>query len=245
MSDAAITAEDLAFAYDGNLVLEGVAFDIAVGEFITIVGPNGGGKTTLVKLILGLLRPKRGQVRIFGKSPGEVRSRIGYMPQHARLDPLFPASVLDVALMGRLGNGTRFGPVRPADRQAALQALADVGLDDLATRSFSSLSGGQVRRLLIARALACQPEILILDEPTANLDPRAEQELYTILRGIGERMTILLASHDLAYVTKYSGRVLCVNRKVHVHPTAELDAGVLDDIYGREMRMVRHDRHEN
>lgn len=245
MSAPIIVVENLTFSYDGTLVLESVGFEIESGEFVTVVGPNGGGKTTLIRLLLGLLRPATGKVRLFGKQPEQVRSRIGYMPQYAHLDPLFPASVLDVTLMGRLGNGFGFGRAKHADRDAAMQALSDVGLTDLVNRPFASLSGGQRRRLLIARALACQPELLILDEPTANLDPRVEQELYAILSKLSQRMTILLASHDLAYVTKHSDKVLCVNHKVAIHPTSDIDATVLGDVYGGEMRMVRHDRHEH
>lgn len=245
MAEPVIKVENLSFSYDGRLVLDGADFQIEDGEFVTIVGPNGGGKTTLIRLLLGLLRPNRGKVHLFGNPPDQVRSRIGYMPQYAQLDRLFPASVLDVALMGRLGNGFSFGPVRRADRDAACQALTDVGLGDLANRPFAALSGGQQRRLLIARALAGHPEILILDEPTANLDPKVEGELYGILQKLSARMTILLASHDVAYVTKYSAKVLCVNHTVAIHPTSEIDANVLGDVYGGEMRMVRHDRHEH
>jgi len=239
-----IQFENLSFSYDGAVALEDVNLAINEREFACIVGPNGGGKTTLVKLTLGLLRPKRGTVRVFGKAPEDVRSRIGYMSQHVQLDMKFPVSVQDVVLMGRLGNGRTFGPYRRADRVAGEKALKDVGLEDMRDRPFSALSGGQRRRLLIARAIACNPEILILDEPTANLDPMVEQELYQVLDELNKRMTVVVVSHDMAFVSRFVQKVICVKQKVHVHPTCEVEGAMFSEIFGTDIRMIRHDRQE-
>ena len=238
-----IAFENLSFSYDGSAVLENVTFAVTEREFACIVGPNGGGKTTLLKLALGLLKPAQGTVRVFGQSPEQARARIGYMPQNVHLDPKFPVSVLDVVLMGRLGSGRGFGPYRRKDRAAAEQALQDVGLFDLRHRSFSTLSGGQQRLLLIARAIACQPELLLLDEPTANLDPRVEQELYRVLDELNKRLTVVMVSHDLAFVSRFVQKVICVKRRVDVHPTCEIEGGMLSDIFGADVRLVRHDQH--
>ncbi|PKK83760.1 MAG: ABC transporter [candidate division Zixibacteria bacterium HGW-Zixibacteria-1] len=238
-----VRIENLTFSYDGVPVLESVNLTIDENDFVWVVGPNGGGKTTLVKLILGLLQPRSGKVEVFGRHPAEVRSRIGYMSQFARLDPQFPINVIDVVLMGRLGNDRRLGPFRKSDREIAESVLDEVGLLDLSRKSFSSLSGGQQRRVLIARALAVEPELLILDEPTANLDLLVEKELYDLLRILNSRLTIIMVSHDPAFVSDNVERVVCVKRKVSEHPTCELEGNFIGELFGGEMRLVRHDKH--
>lgn len=237
---AAITVKDLWFSYDGSLVLENVNLSVPVGDFACVVGPNGGGKTTLLKLMLGLLNPARGDVSLFGRPPREARPRVGYMPQHSLLDPQFPATVLDVALMGRLGHGRAFGRYSRKDKESAINALEQVGLADLRRKSFAHISGGQRQRLFIARALACEPDILLLDEPTANLDMAMESDLYELLRKLNERLTIVMVSHDLGFVSNIVKNVICVKRKVVMHSTCELTGEVINEIYGSPMRMVRH-----
>ena len=238
-----IEMEKLSFSYNGRPVLEDVNLTIGERDYVWIVGPNGGGKTTLMKLMLGLLRPVKGAVRVFGQSPSAARPRIGYMPQHASLDRRFPVTVMDVALMGRLGSGIRTGRYSRADKKTGLKALDQVGLFDLRNRALSELSGGEQRRLLIARALAGQPDLLLLDEPTANLDIRVERELHALLRELNDHLTVVMVSHDPAFVSGFVENVVCVNRKVHVHPTAEMSADFVNELFGASMRMVRHDRH--
>jgi zinc transport system ATP-binding protein len=165
------------------------------------------------------------------------------MPQFTHLDPKFPVSALDVALMGRLGNGHNFGPFRGADRKSAEKALGQVGLYDMRHRQFSSLSGGEQRRLLIARALACEPELLLLDEPTANLDMVIEKELFQLLQKLNERLTIILVSHEPTFVSDFVKRVICVNRHISEHPTSAVKSEFMGDLYNGERRMVRHDKH--
>jgi zinc transport system ATP-binding protein len=244
MSDQpVITLQGVCFAYDGAPVLEDVDFSIVPRESICMVGPNGGGKTTLMKLILGLLRPQRGEIRVFGLPPEQARLRIGYMPQYVRHDPQFPVTVMDIVLMGRLGHtGLRgiLGWYGAADRQAALDALRQVHLETLARRPFAALSGGQRQRVLIARALCCQPDLLLLDEPTANVDSLVEAKLFEVLRELNKRMTILMVSHDLGFVSSLVQRVICVNRHVVVHPTSEITGDVIHGIYGGDVRMVHH-----
>jgi len=232
---------------------------------VCIVGPNGGGKTTLVKLILGLLTPQRGEVRLFGQSPCRARRRVGYMPQHVQHDAQFPVTVMDIVLMGRLGQSGVAQPPsavqtgghsrgrlchilqgllgwpKRADRRAALDALRQVGLDDFGRRPFASLSGGQRQRVLIARALSGNPDLLLLDEPTSNVDSLVEARLLDLLRELNRRMTIVMVSHDLGFVSGFVESVICVNRRVVVHPTAEITGAVIRDVYGGEVRMVRHD----
>lgn len=237
-----IMMHELSFAYDGgDDVLRDVSLAIAPGDFASIIGPNGGGKTTLLRLMLGLLRPAGGEVRVFGCAPVEARRRVGYMPQHARLDPQFPVSVLDVVLMGRLGRAVRIGPYGRANRAAATAALDRVGLEDQAARPFGDLSGGQRQRTLIARALACEPDLLLLDEPTLNLDVAAQNDLYELLNELNDTMTIVIVSHDMAFVSRFVRTVVCVNRTVDTHAAGDIAGETISEMYGRDMKMIVHD----
>ncbi len=241
---SAVSARGLTFAFPGDPpALEDVTFTIAEGDFASVVGPNGGGKTTLLRLLLGLLKPTRGEARLFGQPPEVARRQVGYLAQRARLDPHFPVCVRDVVLMGRLGPGRPVGPFGRGDKDAARRALAEVGLADAARRPFAALSGGQKQRALIARALACEPRLLLLDEPTASLDQHVEGELFALLRELNRRLTVIIVSHDLGFVSRWVRTVVCVNRRVAVHPTGEVTAEIIREMYGDEARLVRHDRH--
>lgn len=235
-----VKLRDVTFAYQGAPVLEDVSLCVERGDFACCVGPNGGGKSTLLKIVLGLLTPQSGSVEVLGGRPEAARPRLGYMPQHARLDPQFPATALDVALMGRLSAAWRLGPFGRKDRDVAEACLREVGLADLRKRPYAAISGGQQKRVLIARALACEPELLLLDEPAANLDLQAEQQLYELLHSLSRRLTILAVSHDMAFVSKHVRTAICVNRRVHTHRGNELTDEVIQRLYGREVRLVQH-----
>ena len=242
----AVSVENVSFSYGEIPVLEKVSFTLERGSFITMVGPNGGGKTTLLKLILGLSRPHSGSVRVFGKTPEKAREKIGYMPQHQLFDPWFPVTASDVVLMGRLGikaaRHRSIGPYSKDDKNMASEALASVGMADYEKRPFSSLSGGQRQRVLLARALVSSPQLLLLDEPTANVDMEVETRLTSILEELGRRMTILMVTHDLGFVSGLVESCICVNRKAFVHPTSEISGDVLKRLYGHDLRIVRHDK---
>jgi len=241
MTTPAIRLEKVSFAYNGELVLREAELSVMPLDFVVVVGPNGGGKTTMLKLVMGRLRPNSGSVRIFGQSPDRVRSRLGYLPQHPLLDDAFPITAREVVLTGRLGRRwtARYSA---ADQAAAEQALAAVDLADLDRRSFATLSGGQRQRVLIARALAGEPDLLVLDEPTVALDPQAESEFYRLLHRLNEKLTILMVSHDLNFVSSFVKTVVCVNRRVVVHPTGEIPADMAGDVLTPGMRMILHDR---
>ncbi|MFT4547607.1 MAG: zinc transport system ATP-binding protein [Verrucomicrobiales bacterium] len=236
-----ISFHDVTFSYGGPAVIEAATFEIGKRDSICVVGPNGGGKSTLLRLVLGLEKPDSGSIEVFGKPPKEARSQIGYMPQYLNFDPQFPISVLDVALMGRIASGG-LGPYRKSDREAALRALDDVGMADRASRPFSDLSGGQRQRVLIARALACDPDLLLLDEPTANVDQAVEAQLLDTLQTLSKRLSILLVSHNLGFVSALVDHVLCVNRSVHIHPTTKMTGHTLAELFGGEVAVVRHDQ---
>jgi len=239
--EPAICMKGVSFDFGGEPVIEGAELCIEELSFTSIVGPNGGGKTTLLQLMLGILKPSSGTVRVFGQEPREARRQIGYVPQRAQFDPHFPITTMEVALTGRLGiSRCTFRPGR-RDRQVADEALASMELTDVRDRPFGSLSGGQQQRTLIARALASQPKLLLLDEPTAGLDRIVESRLYKLLKSLGPALTIVLVSHDLGFVSKFVDRVVCVNREVHIHPTADLTSGLINELYGTDVKLVRHD----
>jgi len=242
--EAVVSFRDVDFSYNSVPVLEDVSFTIYDKSFISIVGPNAGGKTTLLKLMLGLLGPSRGTIEIFMLPPDRARALIGYMPQHVQFDPHFPVTVLDVVLMGRLGNGTRFGPYRKRDRAICLEALKKLEMYDAWKHPFGALSGGQRQRVLIARALATEPKLLLLDEPTSNVDMAVETELFELLNVLSKTITVIVVSHDLGFVSQYVQRVVCVNRRVAVHPTAAITGEMISDLYGAAVRMVQHDHRE-
>jgi zinc transport system ATP-binding protein len=236
----AIQVQDLSFAYDDVRVLTDVNFAVDALDSVCIVGPNGGGKTTLIKLILGLLEPDQGSVRVFGASPRDERRRIGYVPQYAHYDARFPISVLEVVSLGRLGNSLS-GYYTKSDRKAVMSALEAVSLVDLADRSFASLSGGQRQRVLIARALSSGGDILILDEPTANIDHQSEQQFFALLERLNSHMTILMVTHEVGFASTFFKRIICVNNQVYIHPTSELTGELIQNMYGGDLRMIRHD----
>lgn len=234
--------ENVSFSYDGrNNVLDSVDLTITKLDFASIIGPNGGGKTTLLRLMLGLLEPMTGSIAVFGSTPVRARPRIGYMPQFTTTDPKFPVRVIDVVLMGRLGPGRRLGPFSQRDRAAAAEALSLVGLSDLAKQSFTALSGGQRQRVLLARALASDPELLLLDEPAAGLDQKVEKDFFQLLGELNREKTLVLVSHDLGFVQSFVKTVVCVHRTVDVHSTSQLDGRAIQELYGDEVRLVHHD----
>ena len=240
-----VAIEQMSFSYDGPSVLENVNLALEERDFVSIVGPNGGGKTTLLKLMLGLLYPTKGHLHVFGLPPSIARFRIGYVSQHVHLDLQFPVNVIDVVLMGRLGHGRVIGPYSRADKALAEKALAELGLADHQHRPFSALSGGQRQRALIARALASNPDLLLLDEPTANLDVVSERELYELLRALNERLTVILVSHDLNFVSQYVRTLVYVKRTVVARPTSDLTTEVIRELYQREQPPAHHNPHQS
>jgi zinc transport system ATP-binding protein len=217
-------------------VLNDVSLRIEDCVSTAVIGPNGGGKTTLLRLILGLIEPDRGTIRVFGEEPRNARRRIGYVPQAMRFDPLFPVSVREIVLMGRLDR-LPFGFFNKECKEAALAALARVGLSDAADKPFADLSGGQRQRVLIARALACDPEVLLLDEPTANIDLTVEAQLLETLESLEKQLTIVMVSHDLGLVKRITETALCVHGHVHTHAVDDLDGELVTEIFSGEKRL--------
>lgn len=203
----ALFCKDLGFSYDGTPILTNVSFTVEKGEFLGIIGPNGGGKSTLLKLILGFLTPKEGILKTY-------ENQIAYVPQNLKFDRHFPISAIEVVLQGCLKEMTWYGRYSQEAKEQAKQALIQVGLEAFAEHPFGKLSGGQQQRVLIARALASKPSLLLLDEPTANLDPFAEQEIFEVLGKLKQQMTILMVTHDLQTAIDQVDRILVVQRTV-------------------------------
>lgn len=236
----AVEFQKVRFAYDNRTILEETDLTVCEGDFMAIIGPNGGGKTTLLKLILGLLTPTEGEVKVFGQTPYMARRLIGYVPQRIEYDRNFPISALEVALTGCLRPERLFPRYSTEDYKAAAKAMKAVSIEDLAGARFGDLSGGQRQRVLIARALAGQPKLLILDEPTAGVDSRVEQDLYELLRAINERVTIVMVSHDLGFISSYVSKVVCLNRRLAVHSPTEITREIMDELYHGPVRMLEH-----
>jgi zinc transport system ATP-binding protein len=238
----------VAFAYGATTVLEDVSFHIHRGEFASLIGPNGSGKTTILKLLLGLATPQAGSIEIMGRSPQAARDSTGYVPQNALFDPAFPISVAEVVRMGRL-SGTH-GRYTPEDRKAVEKALRMADVFDLAARPYSALSGGQRRRVLVARALAGSPSLLVLDEPTANMDSESEERLYQSLAQLKGSTTILIVTHDTGYVSALNDAVLCVGDRsrpgargkgVVRHVAVPAEGGLMPGQLGGKAMRVLHD----
>jgi zinc transport system ATP-binding protein len=235
-----IELRGVSFAYGAVPVLEHVDLSVPPGEFLGIVGPNAGGKSTLLKLILGLLEPTAGTIRVLGRGARVASRDIGYVPQYPAFARDFPLTVEQVVLTGRLGRGRLLGGYRAEDREMARWVMTQTEIADLAQRRIATLSGGQLQRVLVARALACEPQILILDEPTANIDMRVESDIFDLLRALNRHMTILVVSHDVAFISAYVQRVACVNRTLLCHATESIDGQVIHDLYGGDVRHVAH-----
>jgi zinc transport system ATP-binding protein len=218
-----INVEKVSFSYDGiNPILDNVTVRLDEKQFVAVVGPNGGGKTTFLKLLMGLLEPQKGRVRLFGKEPQEVRQKIGYVPQVLRFDKHFPISVEELVLQGLLSRLSWWGRFTEADKKRAHEALDHVGLLAYKDRPFGSLSGGQAQRALIARALVSEPDLLLLDEPTASVDSQAEKEIFQLLARFAKNKTVLMVTHDLNAIAPQVDLVLFINRQINSLPPEEV-----------------------
>jgi zinc transport system ATP-binding protein len=235
----AVCFQGVDFAYEQENIIRAADFDIEAGEAISIIGPNGGGKTTLLKLLLGLLKPVKGSIYIFGKTPAERATEIGYVPQSLSLDRRFPINAIDIVAMGLLHKNTLLGISR-TDHEQAWQALDDLGLATIAKVPFAHLSGGQQQGVLLARALVGNPRLLVLDEPTTHIDAGAQERLEVALKRLHGTMTLITVSHDLHFVARGIGRVICVNRTVRVHPVEALEGDLTNRLFGHAVAFVKH-----
>jgi len=235
-----ITVRHLWAGYDGEMVLEDINLSVYERDFIGLIGPNGGGKTTLFKVLLGLLPPQRGEVRIMGQDVRAGRRHIGYVPQTVEFDRDFPIRVWDVVRMGRLGRRRLLQRYTAQDDEAVAEALRQVELLALRDRPIGELSGGQRQRVYIARALAAEPAILLLDEPTASVDPQVSSGLYELLGQLNEHVTILLVSHDMSAISAHVKTVGCLNRRLFYHREKQITPEMLEAGYQCPIDLIAH-----
>lgn len=236
--DTLISLKSVSVQYDETTALEGVSLDIFPDDFLGIIGPNGGGKTTLVKTILGTL-PHKGEVSYSPTIYKSGHRLIGYLPQQAEFDRSFPISVIEVVMSGLQAEKGLMKRYSTADRKRAMQLLEMAGIADIAERQISEISGGQMQRALLCRAVILEPKLLILDEPTNFVDNQFENELYTLLRRLNERMAIVMVSHDLGTITSVVKSIVCVNRTVHRHDSNIITAEQLEN-YHCPIQIISH-----
>jgi zinc transport system ATP-binding protein len=217
-----ISLQNISFSYDKTPVLEDINLSIEAGEFIGVFGPNGGGKTTLLKLLMGFIEPTTGEIQLMGTSPKEVRRSIGYVPQINKMDKQFPITTEEVVQMGCLSKITLLGKLPLIYKKKALEALEKVHMSHKASIPFGHLSGGEAQRVLIARALVSDPLFLFLDEPTASVDPKAEEDILSILSSLKGSLTLVMVTHDLQAILQKVGKLICVHRRAHTLAPSEV-----------------------
>jgi len=241
MTAPVIEVEDVRVRLRGHTVLEDVSLAVYPDDFYAIIGPNGGGKTTLLKVILGLLQPSSGTVRILGGTGAAARRDLGYVPQFRTFDFEYPITVREMVLSGRLGHITRIPRRYGADDHARTEeALETMGIAGLADRQIRNLSGGEQQRAIIARALVGDPKVLLLDEPTVYVDAPTAAQFYSILDRLRERMAIVLVTHDIGVIPEHVTRIACLNRRLYTHDTNEITPDMLEAAYHCPVDLIAH-----
>ena len=235
-----IQINGLCAGYDGKTVLNQVDLAVYEKDFLGIIGPNGGGKTTLIKCILGLHHPLQGDIRFYKDSQEVSEITMGYLPQYNNIDKKFPISVYEVVLSGLSKQKSLFRRYSKEQYEQARQMIVRMGLEGLEERSIGSLSGGQLQRALLGRALVSNPEVVILDEPNTYIDKRFEAKLYSLLEEINQERAIILVSHDIGTVLKNVKTIACVNETVHYHPHTEVPTEWLEEHFGCPIEMLGH-----
>jgi len=216
-----IHLKDVTFRYDTTPVLEHISLDVEPGDFLAIIGPNGGGKSTLLKIMLGILSPQKGEIEVFGGSPQAAHTDIGYVPQNTNVNTDFPIRVLDVVM---IGNGATRHPIfgySAEEKRCAMEALGQVGMAGYERHRIGDLSGGQRQRVMIARALCRRPKLLILDEPTASIDANGQKEIYDLLKALNRSITVIVVSHDLSVILGYANKAAHVHRTLTYHDISD------------------------
>jgi zinc transport system ATP-binding protein len=246
------SVKNLNFNVRGQKILSNVSLEIFGGEYIAIIGPNGGGKTTLIRMLLGLDKPTDGEIRLFGKKLNSFKkwSKIGYVPQRASLvDSNFPATALDIVKMGRVSKRGIFSKMGKADKDAVDDAMLKMDILDLKDKMIGTLSGGQRQRVMIARALASNPEILILDEPNTGVDMVSQKRFYELLAKLNkeEKITIVFITHDIGVIVDDIGRLFTINQKAVIcnNPKEALSCDEMSELYGMHAHLIHNHKHEH
>ncbi len=233
-----IKLDNITYGYDNQAVVDAVTMEINHGDFIGMIGPNGGGKSTIIKLMMGLLKPWKGQL-LLGKGRNEDQVRIGYLPQYHDFDKKFPINVLEVVLSGLAGKTGRLYRYTKDQKHKAKELLSLLGLENIEQQAIGELSGGQMQRAFLGRALVADPDLLILDEPVTYVDNKFEQELYQLLEFINDQTAILLVSHDVGQIVSIVKTIACVNHELHYHPSNKIDEQILAS-YNCPIELITH-----
>ncbi|MBN1133434.1 MAG: ABC transporter ATP-binding protein [Methanosarcinaceae archaeon] len=240
MNREVVVFKDVWVFYDGLPILKGINLVVKDYDFLGIIGPNGGGKSTLLKVILGLIKPTKGEIKVFGKNPLYSRKDVGYVPQYSLFDPNFPITVWDVVLMGRMGHTGLLKRYNEMDKKAALDALKIVDMVEYKDWQIGNLSGGQKQRVFIARAVTGDPKLLLLDEPTTGIDTLMRGEFYEMLEKLKSKMAIVMVSHDIGAVSVYVDKIACLNHTLYYHNSKELKPEDLDAAYQCPVDLIAH-----
>ena len=235
-----IQISELYAAYDEKTVLRNVNLSVYERDFLGIIGPNGGGKTTLIKNILGLHQPQKGKIRFYKEGKEVPEINMGYLPQYNNIDKKFPISVYEVILSGLSKQKSIFRRYSNEQHELVRQMIVRMGLEGMDKRAIGKLSGGQLQRALLGRALVSNPEVIILDEPNTYIDKRFEAKLYSLLEDINKERAIILVSHDIGTVLKNVKTIACVNETVHYHPHTEVPTEWLEEHFGCPIEMLGH-----
>ncbi len=236
----AIKTHNVSVKLGGNIIINDINISIPEKEFLGIIGPNGGGKTTLLKVFLGLIKPDSGEVLVYDKKPEENLNSIGYVPQFSSFDIDYPISVWDVVMMGRLGRKGLFNKFTNEDYSIVEDSLIRVNISEYKNRQISNLSGGEKQRVLIARALTTNPKILLLDEPTASIDTATGKNFYDLLKKLNEDITIVLVSHDIGAISNHVKKIACLNKKLVYHDSKEITKEMLEQTYHCPVDLIAH-----
>ncbi len=239
MNEPVVKIADVWVSFEDRIALQSVDLEMQESDFVAIIGPNGGGKTTLIKVILGLIKPDRGTVKVLGQNPVAARQDIGYVPQHFDFDRKFPISVWDVVMMGRIDKSI-FQRFTEEDKRMAAEMLEKVGMSDFRKRQIGKLSGGELQRVFLARALTVHPKLMILDEPTTGLDTRALEILFDILKSLNNEMPIILVSHEISAIASHVKSIGCLNKRFFYHGSKELREEDLKKTFGCPVDIIAH-----
>lgn len=239
VKETILELKNVRVSFNDILALDDINLSIQKNDLLAIIGPNGGGKTTLLKVILGLIKPDKGTIQVFGKKPEEGRNLIGYMPQYSGFDRDFPINVFDVVLSARY-KGV-FKRYSNEDNNVVIDALKSVDMLQYKNRQIGSLSGGELQRVLLARSLAREPKLLLLDEPTISIDTKTQNSFYKLLLKIKEIITIIIVTHDIGIVYPYVDKIACLNQRIYYHGLKEEGLNGLEEIYKMPVELIFHD----
>lgn len=235
-----IQIQNLSAGYDGKVVIKDVSLTIYEHDFLGIIGPNGGGKTTLLRTLLGLLKPYQGSITFYREGAPVEALPMGYLPQYSSIDKEFPISVYEVVLSGLSSQKKRFGSYTPQQHELVRQTLSEMELEPFAHRHIGALSGGQLQRVLLGRAIVSKPKVLVLDEPNTYIDRRFQDQMYEMLGRINRHCAIVMSNHDIGTILQNVKNIACMNTSLHYHASTEVSEEWIERHFGCPIEVLGH-----